>query len=95
MYNKLGISEEIIKLSTEVEKEVENEFKKMERICEINSEKVLTAMQIRHLSEMHLQTSNGYGIDEIGRNKIEEIYAKVFKAEDALVRSQFISGTHA
>ena len=95
MYNKLGINEEIIKLSTEVEKEVENEFKKMDKICEINSEKVLTAMQKRHLSEMHLQTSNGYGIDEIGRNKIEEIYAEIFNTEDALVRAQLISGTHA
>ena len=44
---------------------------------------------------MHLISSTGYGIDEAGRNKIEEIYAKVFKAEDSLVRAQFISGTHA
>ena len=44
---------------------------------------------------MHLNSSTGYGIDEPGRNKIEEIYAKVFKSEDALVRAQFISGTHA
>ena len=44
---------------------------------------------------MHLHTSTGYGIDEIGRNKIEEIYAEIFKTEDALVRAQLISGTHA
>ena len=44
---------------------------------------------------MHLATSTGYGIDEVGRNKIEEIYSKIFKAEDSLVRAQFISGTHA
>lgn len=44
---------------------------------------------------MHLQSSTGYGIEEIGRNKIEEIYSKIFKAEDSLVRAQFISGTHA
>ena len=44
---------------------------------------------------MHLNSSTGYGIDEIGRNKIEEIYAKIFNAEDALVRAQLISGTHA
>ena len=52
-------------------------------------------MQNCGLSEMHLNTSTGYGIDEVGRNKIEEIYANVFKAEDSLVRSQLISGTHA
>ena len=44
---------------------------------------------------MHMQSSTGYGIDEPGRNKIEKIYADIFKAEDSLVRSQFISGTHA
>ena len=44
---------------------------------------------------MHLNSSTGYGIDESGRNKIEEIYAKVFKAQDSLVRAQLISGTHA
>ena len=44
---------------------------------------------------MHLHSSTGYGIDEIGRNKIEEIYAKIMKTEDALVRAQLISGTHA
>ena len=95
MYNKLGISEEIIKLSAEVERDVENEFALAEKICEINSEKVLTSMQNRNLSELHLQTSNGYGIDEVGRNKIEEIYAEIFNTEDALVRAQLISGTHA
>ena len=95
MYNKLGIKDEIIKLSIEVEKEIQNEFEKAEKICVLNSEKVLTSMQNNNLSELHLQTSNGYGIDEVGRNKIEEIYAEIFKTEDALVRAQLISGTHA
>ena len=95
MYNKLGISEEIIKLSIEVEEEIQNEFEKAEKICVLNSEKVLTSMQNNNLSELHLQTSNGYGIDEVGRNKIEEIYAEIFNTEDALVRAQLISGTHA
>ena len=47
------------------------------------------------LQEAHLNSSTGYGIDEAGRNKIEEIYSHIFKAEDSLVRSQLISGTHA
>ena len=70
-------------------------FKNIEKIEEINSLKVLSAFQECGLSEMHLNSSTGYGIDEIGRNKIEEIYAKIFNAEDALVRAQLISGTHA
>ena len=95
MYKEFGISEELEKLSIEVEKDIKEEFNKIDKICEINSLKVLRAMQESNLSGSHLNTSTGYGIDEPGRNKIEEIYSKVFKSEDALVRSQFISGSHA
>ena len=79
----------------ETEKEIRPIFEKIDKICEINSEKVLNAFQECDLQESHLNSSTGYGIDESGRNKIEEIYSKVFKAEDAIVRSQLISGTHA
>ena len=95
MLEKLGIEENLEKLSKEVEQEIENQFKTINEICEKNSMKVLSAFQECNLQEMHLNSSTGYGIDEAGRNKIEEIYAKVFKAEDALVRAQLISGTHA
>ena len=95
MYQKFGIKKEILDLSEEVEKEIQPIFKNIEKIEEINSLKVLSAFQECGLSEMHLNSSTGYGIDEIGRNKIEEIYAKIFNAEDALVRAQLISGTHA
>ena len=86
---------ELERLAEEVEKELEPEFKKIDKICEINSKKVLEAFQECDLQESHLNSSTGYGIDEPGRNKIEEIYSKIFKAEDALVRTQLISGTHA
>lgn len=79
----------------EVEKEIKPIFEKIEKICEENSKKVLEAFQQCDLQEAHLNSSTGYGIDEPGRNKIEEIYSHVFKAEDALVRTQLISGTHA
>ena len=79
----------------ETEKEIKPILDKIDKICEINSEKVLNAFQECELQESHLNSSTGYGIDEPGRNKIEEIYSKVFKAESALVRSQLISGTHA
>ena len=85
----------IEEITKKIEKEIEPEFKKIEKICEKNSIKVIKAFQECNLQEMHLQTSTGYGIDEPGRNKIEEIYANIFKAEDSLVRAQFISGTHA
>lgn len=95
MYSEFGIKNEILELSKEVEKECETQFKKVEEIKEINSLKVLSAFQKCGLSEMHLQSATGYGIDEPGRNKIEEIYSEIFGTEDALVRSQLISGTHA
>ena len=95
MYEQFGIKKEILELSKEVEKEIQIQFEKVEEIKEINSLKVLNAFQKCGLSEMHLHSSTGYGIDEVGRNKIEEIYAKIFNTEDALVRSQLISGTHA
>ena len=95
MYKEFGIKSEILELSKEVEKECATQFKRIEDIKQINSLKVLSAFQKCGLSEMHLYSSTGYGIDEAGRNKIEEIYAEIFNTEDALVRAQLISGTHA
>ena len=89
------IKSNLMELAKEVEKEIQPQFKEIEEICSQNSVKVIEAFQECNLQEMHLNSSTGYGIDEAGRNKIEEIYAQVFKAEDALVRAQFISGTHA
>ena len=95
MYSEFGIKKEILDLSKEVEKEIQPIFEKIDEIKEINSLKVLSAFQKCRLTEMHLHSSTGYGIDEVGRNKIEEIYAEIMKTEDALVRAQLISGTHA
>lgn len=94
-YKQFGISETIEELSIKVEKEIKPIFEKIEQTCESNSLKVLKAFQENNLSETHLYSSTGYGIDESGRNKIEQIYADIFKAEDSLVRTQLISGTHA
>ena len=89
------MNKDLVELSKNIEKKIEPQFKKIEEICSKNSIKVIKAFQECNLQEMHLATSTGYGIDEVGRNKIEEIYSKIFKAEDSLVRAQFISGTHA
>lgn len=82
-------------LKIQVEQEIKPIFENIEKICEINSQKVLKAFQECNLQEVHMVSSTGYGIDEAGRNKIEEIYSHIFKAEDSLVRTQLISGTHA
>ena len=84
MYKEFGIKEDVIELS-----------KKIEKIEEYNSLKVLSAFQKYNLSEMHFNGTTGYGYGDIGRDTIESIFADIFKAEDSLVRTQFISGTHA
>ena len=60
-----------------------------------NSMKVLNAFHEENISEIHFNTSTGYGYNDIGRDKIEDVYKRIFKCEDALVRTQFISGSHA
>lgn len=89
------MDEKIIKLVNDSEKELDKVFKKIDEICEYNSLKVLNAFWNNKLSEAHFSQTTGYGYDDIGRDVIEKIYAEIFGAEDALVRSQFISGSHA
>ena len=95
MYEKFKIDEKVEKLSVEVENELADIFKNINKQCEINSMKVLNAFQEYNVSEMHFGTTTGYGYGDIGRDTIENIFARVLNAEDALVRNQFISGTHA
>ena len=95
MYQEFGISEKIIELSKETQKEIEPIFKKIEEISEYNSLKVLKAFQNNNISEMHFNQTTGYGYGDIGRDTCEKVFAEVLGAEDALVRGQFISGTHA
>lgn len=85
----------VIDLVNESEKEVREQFYKVEKICEKNSLKVLTAFQKNELAEVHFNETTGYGYDDIGRETIEKIYKDIFHTEDSLVRSQFISASHA
>lgn len=95
MYEEFGINNEIVRLAEEAEEELQEEFKKVDKICEKNSIKVLKAFQKYNISEMHFGTTTGYGYGDIGRDTIEKIFADVLGAEDCLVRNQFISGSHA
>lgn len=70
-------------------------YSKQEEICLFNSKKVLDAFKKENLSESDFNTTSGYGYNDTGRDKIERIFASVLVAEDALVRTQLISGTHA
>ena len=95
MYKEFGIDEQIEKLAIETEEELKEEFKKIENNCLKNSIKVLKAFQEYKVSDIHFNSTTGYGYGDIGRDTIEKIFARVLNAEDSLVRNQFISGTHA
>ena len=93
--NSFGIDENIIRLVQSAEKEINDTFKGIEAIREINQYKVIAAMQEHHLSDTHFGGTTGYGYDDRGREVLDAVYASVFKAEDALVRHQIVAGTHA
>lgn len=90
-----GIDERIIKISNEVEKDIKEVLGEIDDIREYNQLKVIRAMQDKHLSDSHFSGTTGYGYDDRGREILDEVYAQVFKAEDALVRQQIVSGTQA
>lgn len=87
--------QEVIDNVNEAERECKEQFKKIDTLCEENSLKVMTAFHNQKISENHFNTTTGYGYGDLGREAIENVYADVFETEDALVRSQFISGSHA
>lgn len=78
-----------------IEEVLKDVYKEIDKVCLYNSGKVIEAFWSENVSEAHFNSSTGYGYGDIGRDTLERVYAKIFKAEDALVRNQFISGTHA
>ena len=85
----------MIDIINKYEKEIKNELEKVDELILKNSIKVMDAFKKNEVSEYHFNSTTGYGYNDIGRDVIESVYADIFKSEDALVRSQFISGTHA
>ena len=86
------MSEELIK---KIDLKIKDELSKVDELERINSEKVLSAFIKEQVAETDFNSTTGYGYNDVGRDKIEKIYADIFKAESALVRNQFISGSHA
>ena len=83
------------KLTIEVEEELKEKFSEIDKLCFFNSKKVIDAFKEEGVSEFHFNTTTGYGYNDIGRDTIERVFSRIFKCEDALVRNQFISGSHA
>ncbi len=92
-----GIDRKVIDFVQKKEKEVadKNWFNNMEEVKEYNQIKVVEAMQYCRLNASHFAWTTGYGYDDLGRDKVEQIYSRVFRTEDALVRPTIASGTHA
>ena len=95
MYEKLGITKEVEELVNKAEEKVKPILEKLDKNAEINSINVLSAFQKYRVSDVHFTSTTGYGYDDIGRECVENIFAEVLKGEDALVRTQIVSGTHA
>src|SRR5699024_11471446 len=79
----------------QAEKDSEAIFKKINQTVEVNQKRVLDSFRKNHIGDFHFSSSDGYGYDDSGRDNLEAVYADVFGAEDAIVRSQIISGTDA
>lgn len=95
MYSNLGISTDVVELVERCEKDCLEEFAKIDEACTFNSLKVLSSFHKNRVSEAHFNATTGYGYNDVGRDIIEEVFKDVLGAENALVRSQFISGSHA
>lgn len=94
-YRMMGICEEVYRYGDRIAASLRERFDEIEMIAEYNQLKVLKAMQENQVSEACLLGTTGYGYNDLGRDTLEAVYAKVFHTEDALVRPQITCGTHA
>lgn len=95
MYLAMGIGEEVYEYGNSILEALKERFEQIDATAEYNQLKVLQAMQENQVSEACLLGTTGYGYNDLGRDTLEAVYAKVFHAEDALVRPQITCGTHA
>ena len=91
----LQISDRVRVLAAQAQADVQPQFAHIEAIAEENTQKVLSAFQKHRVAESCFAGTTGYGYDDLGRDKLDEIYAEIFGTEAALVRLQFVNGTHA
>lgn len=95
MYQELGISKAVLDFGKDIEAGLKERFAEVDETAEYNQMKVISAMQQARVSDIHFAATTGYGYNDLGRDVLEEVYAKAFHAESALVRPNLISGTHA
>lgn len=95
IYGSMGISEAVYRYGERIIESLQERFAEIDANAEYNQLKVLKAMQENQVSEACLLGTTGYGYNDLGRDTLEAVYAKVFHTEDALVRPQITCGTHA
>ncbi len=91
----LQINDRVRQLGRQAEQALREQFDRIDAIAAENTEKVLAAFQKHKVAEAYFAGTTGYGYDDLGRDKLDEIYAEIFGTEDALVRIGFANGTHA
>jgi len=93
--NHFHIDEKIFRYCKNIEEKIKSTFQNIDNVREYNQYKVLKAFQTNHISDSHFVSTTGYGYDDLGREALDAVYADIFGCEDALVRHNIISGTHA
>ena len=91
----LQLSQRVLDLGNQAEGELREQFDRIDTIAKENTARVLAAFQKHRVAEAYFAGTTGYGYDDLGRDKLDEIYADIFGTEAALVRLQFVNGTHA
>ena len=91
----LQFSEELRTLARRAEETLKEQFARIDAVAEANTLRVLDAFRQYRVAESYFAGTTGYGYDDLGRDKLDEIYAHLFGTEDALVRIGFVNGTHA
>lgn len=94
MRKEYGISADILEMIDSAEEEAAGAFKRIEEIASLNQLRVMRAFYNHRVSDAHFAATTGYGYDDLGRDTLDAVYAELFGTEDALVRHNFISGTH-
>ncbi|MCI8870915.1 MAG: hypothetical protein HFF39_10335 [Lawsonibacter sp.] len=89
------LSERVLTLADRAQSELAEQFARIDRISQENTRRVLEVFQESRVAEGYFAGTTGYGYDDLGRDKLDEIYARLFGTEAALVRIQFVNGTHA
>ena len=95
LQNSFGIRSDVIRETRRIEEELQPLFLDIDTVREYNSLKVLDAMRRARLSDTHFAWNTGYGYNDSGREKTEEIFSNIFKSEDSIVRPTIVNGTHA